>query len=223
LVILAAFSLGAGLAQSLDQVIAFRALQGVGGAGLYSLPLTTLPEITPPEQFGVMSAAMGIVFAVSAVLWVAASSSRKRPHQWLACSRSIHHRGPTIGGVITTHSTWRWVFYFNLPCCGFVIALILVSWPKTPSPGRITLRQLDLVGCLLFIIASVPLVFALQEGGAQVYAWDSAAVVVCLVLSGAAMVVLGVWIWHFSKPNRSIVPLFPQKIVTHRIMFANLM
>ena len=68
MVILAAFSLGAGLAQSLDQVIAFRALQGVGGAGLYSLPLTTLPEITPPEKFGVMSAAMGIVFAVSAVL-----------------------------------------------------------------------------------------------------------------------------------------------------------
>ena len=135
----------------------------------------------------------------------------------------IYYRGPTIGGIITTHATWRWVFYFNLPCCGFVIALILVSWPKTPSPGRITLRQLDLMGCLLFIVASVPLVFALQEGGAQVHAWKSAAVVVCLVLSGTAIVVLGFWIWFFSKPNRRIVPLFPQKIVAHRIMFANLM
>lgn len=63
-----AFSLGAGLSQSLIQVIVFRALQGIGGAGLYSLAFISLPEITPPEKFPLMAAAMGITFAVSAVL-----------------------------------------------------------------------------------------------------------------------------------------------------------
>jgi hypothetical protein len=113
--------------------------------------------------------------------------------------------------------------YFNLPCCGFIIALILISWPKTPFPGRITMKQLDLLGCLLFVTASVPFVSSLQEAGAGVYAWDSTVVVVCLVLSAIATVPLGFWIYLLSRANRNIVPLFPQRIVTHRIMFANLM
>lgn len=69
MVILGVFSLACGLAQTIEQLIVFRALQGLGGSGLYAMPLTTLPEVTPPEKFPIMSAAMGIVFAVSAVLY----------------------------------------------------------------------------------------------------------------------------------------------------------
>ena len=48
----------------MNQVIAFRALQGIGGAGLYSMPFTALPEITPPEKLGMMSGIFGMIFAV---------------------------------------------------------------------------------------------------------------------------------------------------------------
>jgi len=53
--ILVAGSLGAGLAHSINEIIAFRALQGLGGAGIYAIPLTVLPEITPVEIFPLMS------------------------------------------------------------------------------------------------------------------------------------------------------------------------
>ena len=68
LVLLTAFSIGCGCSQTLDQLIAFRAFQGLGGSGLYSLALTVLPEITPIEKIPLMSGTLGITFAVSAVL-----------------------------------------------------------------------------------------------------------------------------------------------------------
>jgi MFS family permease len=67
-VILTIGSLGAGLATSLDMLIVFRAIQGIGGAGVYALPLTVIPEITPAESFGVVSAASGLVFTCSSIL-----------------------------------------------------------------------------------------------------------------------------------------------------------
>jgi MFS family permease len=67
-VLLTAGSLGCGLAQSMTQLIAFRALQGLGGSGVYAIPLTTLPEITPPESFPLMSAFSGITFTCSSLL-----------------------------------------------------------------------------------------------------------------------------------------------------------
>ncbi|KAF2718911.1 MFS general substrate transporter [Polychaeton citri CBS 116435] len=181
---LLAFSLGAGHSQSLEQE--------VGGSGLYAMTFVTLPEITPPEKFGMMSAGLGMAFAVSGVL------------------------GPTIGGIIMTHPTWRWVFYFNGPCCGFVIALILLSWPVTQSPERIKIEDLDLFGHSLFVTTCVLLVFAIQRAGAGTYTWGSATNVVCLAIT------LGFWIWYFSKPGRSIAPLFQGRIITHRITLANI-
>lgn len=66
--ILTASSLGAGLSQSLNQLIAFRALQGLGGSGVYAMPLTVMPEITPIEKFPLISALAGVTFSCSAVL-----------------------------------------------------------------------------------------------------------------------------------------------------------
>lgn len=136
----------------------------------------------------------------------------------------MSYSGPTIGGVITTQSSWRWVFLFNVPCCAFVIALMLVSWPHTVSPGGITFRQLDLVGCLLFMATAVLLVLALQEAGAGTYAWNSSLVIACLTISGLSAIALTVWIWYFSKPgSHRISPLFPARILRHRIILANLL
>lgn len=195
--ILGVFSLACGFAQTINQLIAFRALQGVGGSGLYAMGFTTVPEVTPPAKFAVLSALIGLTFAVSSVL------------------------GPVVGGVITTHSSWRWCFWFNVPCSALAIVVILFAWPKTNSLGRITWRQLDWVGCLLFLASSVLLVFALQEGGSGVYAWGSPTIVCTLVFSVVSAVACGVWLWWLSKPNRPFSPLFPLSLIKHRVLLLN--
>jgi MFS family permease len=68
LVFIAAFSVGCGCSRTIEQLIAFRALQGIGGAGLYSMALIILPEVTPPEKIGLMSGLIGGVTAVSGAL-----------------------------------------------------------------------------------------------------------------------------------------------------------
>ncbi|MCJ1476256.1 hypothetical protein MMC13_004922 [Lambiella insularis] len=193
-VILTASSLGAGLSQSLNQLIAFRALQGVGGSGIYSLPFTVLPEITPVAKFPLMSAVVGTTFLCSAVL------------------------GPTLGGVITTQSTWRWIFLLNVPCGLLVVALILIAWPRTRAVGKISWRQLDLIGCLLCVAASVLLVFALQQAGAGAYASSSPVIIASLTVAAAAAIALWFWIWYLSSADRGIAPLFPARVVLNRVI-----
>lgn len=68
LVLVLVFSLGCGLCQTLVQLVVCRALQGVGGSGLYSLAFTALPEVTPIEKFGIVSTLIGIALTLAAVL-----------------------------------------------------------------------------------------------------------------------------------------------------------
>lgn len=69
--------------------IIFRALQGIGGSGIYSMVMVTIPEITPPLHFGLVSGLISAVFASSSII------------------------GPIMGGAITSHSSWRWVFWLK--------------------------------------------------------------------------------------------------------------
>ena len=66
--------------------IVFRALQGAGGGGIYSSVMGSLREVSPPDWYGPVSVALGVVFALSSVL------------------------GPVLGGLIVAHTAWRWVF-----------------------------------------------------------------------------------------------------------------
>ncbi|OQN98776.1 hypothetical protein B0A48_15445 [Cryoendolithus antarcticus] len=192
--ILTVGSLGAGLSTSINQLVIFRAIQGLGAAGVYSLPLTVIPEITPAELFGFMSAVSGLVFTCSSIL------------------------GPTIGGVITTQSSWRWCFLFNVPCGVFAIAVMLATWPKQDIAGRITWSQLDFIGALLIIGTTVLTVFALQEAGSDTYAWSSPTIIGCLVGGAVAAVVFGTWIWFLSKTPRKISPLFHTRVIKDRVL-----
>lgn len=88
-IIFIAFSLGCGFAKSLDQLIVFRVLQGVGGSGLYSLTMVIFPEISSPEMRKWVGSLIGAVVAMSGVL------------------------GPVIGGLITRYTSWRWIFWIK--------------------------------------------------------------------------------------------------------------
>ncbi|MBV9259517.1 MAG: MFS transporter, partial [Ktedonobacteraceae bacterium] len=84
-------SAASGAAQSMNQLIAFRAFQGLGAAALMPIAIAVIGDLFTPRERGKWQGLTGGVFGLSSIL------------------------GPTAGGWITDHSTWRWVFYVNLP------------------------------------------------------------------------------------------------------------
>ena len=84
-----AASLACGFATNLEQLIGFRAAQGIGGAGLYAMAMIIYPEITPPGLVPVISSVVGLIVALAGV------------------------SGPIIGGLLTTYASWRWVFWIK--------------------------------------------------------------------------------------------------------------
>lgn len=100
---------------------------------------------------------------------------------------------------------------------------MLLICPNFQTPGTITWRELDILGCVLYLAASVLAVFALQQAGAGAFPWRSAAFIVCFVVAVLASVALAVWIAYLSRKERLIKPLFPARIVTHRVMLATIL
>lgn len=132
--------------------------------------------------------------------------------------------GPILGGVITTTSTWRWIYLFNAPCAVVGVVILLISWPR-PAPSekgpRISLRSLqsvDLFGALLLLAASTLLVFALQEGGGTAYAWSSPTIIGALIVSSICWVAFFGWITYltFSKTKHGMRAIFPLTIALTR-------
>ncbi|KAH8692258.1 putative MFS multidrug transporter [Talaromyces proteolyticus] len=195
-----AFSLGSGLAKTLNQLIGFRLLQGIGGSGLYSMVMVVGTEITPIKHYGSFSAMIGMTVAVGSIL------------------------GPILGGVITTESTWRWIYLFNAPCTAFGIFSLLVCWPRPKSNSEIaknplrSFHKVDYLGAILLLAASTLLVFALQEAGAAAYAWNSAAIISALAISAVCWCAFFGWIsWlSFGEGPRGMRAIFPLTIALTR-------
>ena len=81
--------MGCGASATMDQLIGFRALQGLGGAGLYSMTMIIYPEITPPSVVAIMSSVVGLIVALAGV------------------------SGPIIGGLLTKYADWRYAFWIK--------------------------------------------------------------------------------------------------------------
>ncbi|KAI9727331.1 MAG: hypothetical protein M1828_006950 [Chrysothrix sp. TS-e1954] len=193
------FSLAGGLSKSLEQLIAFRVLQGVGGSGLYCMTMVVLPEVMPPSMLAATSGLIGASLGLAGIL------------------------GPLIGGGITTHSEGfpKWVFLLNVPAAGVVIIALLLAWPRNVAgfPPRVSWRTMDFVGAALLLGTTVMFVFALEQGGAQVFAWDSPTIIGTLTASGFCGIALILWSWYLAKkPDMIIKPLLPARLFTHRVM-----
>jgi EmrB/QacA subfamily drug resistance transporter len=134
-----------GMANSMGQLIFFRALQGLGAGGLVTLAQTTVGDLVVPRERGKYQGLFGAVFA--------------------ACSVA----GPLLGGIITDTLSWRWIFYVNLPVGGAALALIAIALKHhhTNIP-----RKIDYTGAALLTCGTVCLLLFLSWGG-SVYPWLS--------------------------------------------------
>jgi EmrB/QacA subfamily drug resistance transporter len=138
-----------GIAQNMGELIAFRALQGLGGGGLIVLSMAIVGDIVPPRDRGRYQGVFGGVFGASSVL------------------------GPLLGGVFTEQLSWRWVFYINLPIG--LIALVVIA-AVLHIPVRRTAHRIDYLGMAAIAAAATCLVLVTSLGGVT-WPWSSPGVI----------------------------------------------
>jgi EmrB/QacA subfamily drug resistance transporter len=138
-----------GLANSMVLLIAFRAVQGLGGGALTVTSTALIADVIPLRLRGQYQGALGAVFGVTTVI------------------------GPLLGGVFTDNLSWRWVFYVNVPIAVIVIALAARTIPQVRSGGK---PKIDYLGCLFVALGATGLTLATSWGGTQ-YAWGSATII----------------------------------------------
>lgn len=174
------------LGDGMTQLIAFRAIQGIGGGALFTSAFAIIADLFPPRERAKFAGMFGAVFGVASIL------------------------GPVIGGFFTdlgaTHvagveiAGWRWVFYVNLPVSALALFMILFKMPalSVRRPGKI-----DFVGAALIILGVVPLLLALTWGGRN-YAWASPQI---LGLIGLAIASLVAFVIVESRVENPLLPL----------------
>jgi EmrB/QacA subfamily drug resistance transporter len=173
-----------GAAQSMNQLVAFRAVQGLGAGALFPIVLATIGDLYSPRERGRFQGLFGAVFGLSFIV------------------------GPFIGGWITDHVSWHWVFYVNVP---FGIAALAVLAIVLPSAGRrqASIRDLDYLGIVLFTAGVVPFMLGLSNKGSvsstgQLANWTDRDVGGYIVLG---LVVLAVFLFFEARAKEPILPL----------------
>ncbi|MGW2696859.1 MDR family MFS transporter [Streptomyces sp. NPDC001296] len=161
-----------GMAQNMDQLIGFRAVQGLGAGGLMVGVMAIIGDLIPPRERGKYQGMMAGVMALAMI------------------------GGPLVGGTITDHWGWRWSFYINLPLG--IVALVAISavlhLPKKRAKSRI-----DYLGAALLTVGITSIVLVTTWGGSQ-YAWTSARIMELIGIGVAALVGFVFWQTKAAEP-----------------------
>jgi EmrB/QacA subfamily drug resistance transporter len=160
IIIFLAGSALSGLSQSMTELIAFRALQGLGAGGLMVGSMATLGDIVAPRERGRYMSYMMVVMMLATI------------------------GGPLIGGFITTNFSWRWIFYINLPVGGAALVYLMAT---LKVPAHRVGHKIDYLGGSLLAVAATSLILLATWGGTE-YAWASAQIIGLGLLAVAATV-----------------------------------
>jgi EmrB/QacA subfamily drug resistance transporter len=139
-----------GLASSMTELIAFRAVQGLGAGGLIVLTQAVVGDVVPPRERGKYQGLFGAVFGVASIA------------------------GPLLGGVIVQAVSWRWIFYVNLPLGLLALAVLGATLPTTAARTR---PVIDYLGAALLAAGLSAIVLVASFGGTT-WAWGSAQTIV---------------------------------------------
>lgn len=192
LALFAVASAACGAAQSPNQLIAARVVQGIGAAALAPQAMVIIRAVFDTDKMG---AAFGVYSSMVGLAAVA---------------------GPTVGGLLTTYLSWRWVFYVNLPIAAVGIAL---SYPFVPEIKTGRRHRLDLVGVLLASTGLGALCYGVIEG--QRYAWGTVryGITIPEILVAGMTLVAGFLAWERRHPE-PLVPLYLFRKPTFAVLIA---
>jgi EmrB/QacA subfamily drug resistance transporter len=165
IVIFLAGSALSGLSRSMDQLIAFRALQGLGAGGLLTGAIATIGDLVSPRERGQY---MGYIMGAMTLAMIA---------------------GPLVGGYITDNLSWRWIFYINMPVGGAALVYLAAT---LHMPRRRVPHKVDYLGAAALAVAATSIILLTTWGGTQ-YPWRSGQImglgVVALVATAAFLAV----------------------------------
>ena len=173
-----------GASQNMNQLVAFRTIQGLGAGALFPISIALIGDMYTARERGRFQGLFGGVFAISFIV------------------------GPLIGGWITDHVSWHWVFYVNVP---IGIAALAVIATVLPSAGRrqASIGDLDYLGIALFTAGVVPFMLGLTNKGepnasGQLPNWTDPNVGGLMALG---LVILVVFLFAESRAKEPIIPL----------------
>ncbi|MGC8488338.1 MAG: MDR family MFS transporter [Clostridia bacterium] len=149
-----------GLSHSMDQLILFRGIQGLGGGAIFAVASTVIGLMFPPRERGRVQGLFGAVFGLASVV------------------------GPYLGGLLTDSFSWRYVFYVNMPFGAIALYVLLVHMPLLRTPKK---QRFDGLGALTLVFWTVPLLLALSWGGTT-YKWLSWEIIGLIAFALAVLV-----------------------------------
>lgn len=161
MVIFLAGSALSGMSQSMDQLILFRSIQGLGAGAMMPIAFAIIGDVFPPMERGKWQGLTSGMFGIASIV------------------------GPTLGGWLTDNLGWRWVFYVNMPVGAIAIATAFFGLPKLRSSHKHTI---DYYGAVALVAGTVPMLLAFSWAGDR-YAWVSAQILGLLAFSVVMIVV----------------------------------
>ncbi|KAK4235118.1 major facilitator superfamily domain-containing protein [Achaetomium macrosporum] len=194
LISVAVFTLGSGLcggATNGAMLIAGRAIQGTGSGGIMLLNDIIVSDLVPLRQRGIYVGVILVIYGVGTTL------------------------GPFIGGAIVATTSWRWVFYINLPIGGASLVILFlflqVHWNRETTFSQ-KMARIDFVGNAVLVAATVAVLYALAYAGI-LYSWSSWHTLVPLLLGFAGFFLFA---WLQGGPFAAAEPVMPPRLFGNR-------
>lgn len=181
-------SAASGLSQDMNQLTAFRAFQGLGAAALMPIAMTIIGDLFTPREQGKWQGLTSGIFGLASVL------------------------GPAVGGTLTDHLSWRWVFYVNLPIGISAMLVLIFLMPSLRGTG--TKARIDYLGALLLAAAVVPLLLGFTWGGNQ-YAWNSPQVIG--MIAGSLVLLMLFFVYEAYLEKHDLEPIINPSLFKNSI------